>query len=214
MTTNAAIEIKQALSELNQVRRNSFRRELIKIAGRQLTRDTVSADGWSAGVAALERFVVDSVAEAVPKLLAISKSTAAFALLERASIAELQELAEMLREWRQQRVAPLIIPSNATWMPAIRNTLERQLDTYRISFKDAPAGEPEEKAIVGRKPKDWLTASNFVWGQLYRGELDPDTQATIERALVAYFEGYGLTVAESTVRPYANRIFSQLKSKA
>ena len=67
----------------------------------------------------------------------------------------------------------------------------------------------------GRKRKyDWEDGSNAIWGAIYRGELIPKNQAYIEKALQAHFRRGDNEPSESTVRPYASRIWSEYSKEA
>ena len=61
----------------------------------------------------------------------------------------------------------------------------------------------------GRKRKyDWEEGGNAIWGAIYRAELIPNNQADVEKALQAHFRIGDDDPSESTVRPYANRIWT------
>ncbi|MCK0097826.1 hypothetical protein MWU38_00385 [Qipengyuania sp. S6317L1] len=67
-----------------------------------------------------------------------------------------------------------------------------------------------ERATRGRRPKyDWPESVLAVFGFIHRGELRPETQADIERALIAYLSGEEGGPSESTVRPYAKLIWTE-----
>lgn len=62
----------------------------------------------------------------------------------------------------------------------------------------------------GRRPKyDWLDACLTIFGKIYRGDLKIKQQADIERALIDHLSGENDGPAESTVRPYANKIWKE-----
>lgn len=66
----------------------------------------------------------------------------------------------------------------------------------------------------GRKPTyDWQEAQTAIWGQIYRGELIPENQAQIERAIIGYLTEGDREPGESSVRPYAKIIWEEF-SKA
>lgn len=67
-----------------------------------------------------------------------------------------------------------------------------------------------ETAKKGRKPTyDWLAATTAIWGLIHRGELIPDSQAEIERALQASLVRGDREPSESTVRPYAKLVWDE-----
>jgi len=56
---------------------------------------------------------------------------------------------------------------------------------------------------------DWPDAVLAVFGLIYRGELKPTNQADIERALLSHLSDGEGPPSESTVRPYAKRIWDE-----
>ena len=71
-----------------------------------------------------------------------------------------------------------------------------------------PFGDNEPQR--GRKPKyDWPAATLAVFGLIYRGELKPNIQADIERALIDHLTQGDNGPSESTVRPYAKLIWEE-----
>ncbi len=66
----------------------------------------------------------------------------------------------------------------------------------------------QEGGKRGRRPKyDWPWAVSAVWWQLNRGELIPETQADVEKAMIAVLKTNKEEPGESTVRPYASIVF-------
>lgn len=62
----------------------------------------------------------------------------------------------------------------------------------------------------GRKPEyDWPAATQAIWGKILRGELIPENQAAVERALQAHLTVGDKEPSESTVRPYAKPIWDE-----
>ena len=67
-------------------------------------------------------------------------------------------------------------------------------------------------ARAGRKPvHDWQAANSAIWGQIFRGELIPENQAMIERALIIELTRGDKEPSESTVRPYAKQIWTEFQ---
>jgi hypothetical protein len=68
----------------------------------------------------------------------------------------------------------------------------------------------DDESRRGRKPKyDWPTATLAVFGLIYRGELQPEIQADIERALIDHLTRGESAPSESTVRPYARLVWDE-----
>jgi hypothetical protein len=53
-----------------------------------------------------------------------------------------------------------------------------------------------------------------VWGQIVHGELTPTNQAEIERAMLDWVEHRGESVAESTVKPMAKKVWVEWNREA
>lgn len=74
------------------------------------------------------------------------------------------------------------------------------------------AGSNEVRSNRGRPPKyDWASATAAIWGRIFRGELIPDSQADIERALQTHLSQGESEPSESTVRPFAKPIWDEFK---
>lgn len=62
----------------------------------------------------------------------------------------------------------------------------------------------------GRRAKyDWHAASLAVFGQIHRGDFKPTNQAEIEKAMISFLANGDDEPSESTVRPYAKRMWSE-----
>lgn len=74
----------------------------------------------------------------------------------------------------------------------------------------ALTGELPKDERRGRRPKyDWPAASVAVFGMIHRGDLKPETQADVERALIAHLTRNDDAPSESTVRPFAKLIWEE-----
>jgi hypothetical protein len=82
----------------------------------------------------------------------------------------------------------------------------------------APRGsvaELAEPSNRGRKRKyDWDAAATAVWGQIFRAELIPTHQNDVERAVQRFLTKGDEEPSESTVRPYASRIWNEYEKQA
>lgn len=77
--------------------------------------------------------------------------------------------------------------------------------TAEASRSDNP--KPEKRGRPARY--DWPAASIAVFGQIHRGDFKPESQADIERALIAHLTDADGGPSESTVRPYAKLIWEE-----
>lgn len=80
-----------------------------------------------------------------------------------------------------------------------------------LGFVDAATEvELPSRAPVGRKPTyDWPATTVAVFGLIYRGDLKPQNQADIERALIEHLTKGDGAPSESTVRPYAKLVWDE-----
>src|SRR5690606_18601928 len=77
---------------------------------------------------------------------------------------------------------------------------------------DEQGDETKVPSNRGRKPKyDWPAACVAIYGQLERGELIPQVQADIEKALIAHLTHGDNVPTESTVRPSAKLLWEEFK---
>lgn len=75
-----------------------------------------------------------------------------------------------------------------------------------------PIATSLNEARRGRRPEyDWTAASSAIWGQLFRGDLKPETQADVEKALIGLLAKGDKEPSESTVRPYAKAIWEEFQ---
>lgn len=64
----------------------------------------------------------------------------------------------------------------------------------------------------GRKPTyDWEAVVAAVWGSIFRGEFIPESQADIERDMQRRLAKGDKEPSESTVRPFASRIWNEIR---
>ncbi|WP_373492493.1 hypothetical protein [Parasphingorhabdus sp.] len=93
------------------------------------------------------------------------------------------------------------------------NLVLRQL--CEISAVDDGVNTKSAKSPAGRKQSyNWSEASTAIWGQIYRGELMPNKQADIEKALIEFLRSGDTEPGESTVRPFARIIWKEAQREA
>lgn len=72
-----------------------------------------------------------------------------------------------------------------------------------------PVAAPDAKG-AGRPARfDWPDAVLAIFGLIYRGDLKPLNQADVERALLVHLSDDRSAPSESTVRPYAKKIWDE-----
>jgi len=64
----------------------------------------------------------------------------------------------------------------------------------------------------GRPPKEWWDDLwCTIWGDVYRGDLQPKSQADIERAMMEWVIAREESVSESTLKPLARKMFAEIE---
>lgn len=85
------------------------------------------------------------------------------------------------------------------------------------AMKDEPPGE--KSAVIKPRPAGrpraafWDELSNYIWGRLYRGELQPKQQVEVENALLDWAIANGHELAPSTARGRARKIWEEYRSE-
>ena len=83
------------------------------------------------------------------------------------------------------------------------------------SLASDPNGDPTQQAPQnkgGRPRKEWWDDLwCAIWGDVYRGDLNPKSQADIERAMMDWAIARNETVSESTLKPLARKMFAELE---
>jgi hypothetical protein len=81
----------------------------------------------------------------------------------------------------------------------------------RAAAASAPTTD-RQTSPGGRPPASyWDELWCAVWAQVYRGELNPKTQADIERAMLDWAVANGHELGESTAKPRARKMFLAMK---
>ena len=66
----------------------------------------------------------------------------------------------------------------------------------------------------GRPRKEWWDDLwCAIWGDVYRGKLDPKRQADIEQAMLTWAESNGHSISESMIRPVARKMLAEMTRK-
>ena len=113
--------------------------------------------------------------------------------------------------------------SHAHGMPVIRlsgvHFLAESLQVLRPAdptpiIGNAPAAPPAKAGARGRPPQPWWDDLwCAVWGLIHQGDLKPDTQADVERAMLAWAAMNGHDLSESAVKPKARKLFQTFKGE-
>lgn len=76
------------------------------------------------------------------------------------------------------------------------------------------SASPTVSNLGGRPRKEyWDDLWNAVWGQVYRGELQPKRQADLERAMLDWAVANSHELSESTVKPLARKMFATMETE-
>lgn len=81
---------------------------------------------------------------------------------------------------------------------------------------EKPGSQRESSPTRGGRPRKewWDDLWCAIWGQIVHGELTPTSQAEIERAMLNWVEQRGESVAESTVKPLAKKVWLEWNREA
>jgi hypothetical protein len=186
-----------------------------------------------ASVAIIEECASQYISEAVDRVSAVAKDMEAFAMLAENVDVSLNAMSRQVTDLIDrtfgapgsvfgemgQRKAALGLFNEA------RGRLRRQLELHRFTFTvpyrppphevvaDAAATVPEAPKAKGGKPlaAHWDDMWAAMAVALYSGDLEPDTQADIERAMADWLAARNLDAAESTLRGRAQKLWRELR---
>lgn len=217
MDKKVSVEIR---SHLKALRGEAFRKASVELfnifpifVGDKFTKGVVSEKIIRESIKLSEtncRLLFSDCLNQIPK---ISSSTEAYILIEDAIYSHFSELECEVRHARGNPVSANTLLLAQDMLRDVRQRLDHLLGEYRETFI-RNAVKPA-KSNAGRKPKyEWDKASNEIWGKIFRGDLIPNKQADIESALIEYLAKGDEEPGESTVRPYARRIWIQFEREA
>lgn len=99
----------------------------------------------------------------------------------------------------------------------LRRQLELQRFTFVVPYRPSTV-ELDERKSVPEKPKGGKPLAahwDDMWAAmalaLYSGDLEPETQADIERAMAEWLAVRNLDAAESTIRGRAQKLWRELR---
>ena len=105
-------------------------------------------------------------------------------------------------------------PLSKLWRQA-RERLQLEIEASRAAFDHGSANSSAKVSNSARnnggKPlaKHWDKMWAFVAVQLYSLELQPETQADIERAMADWFSGANIDVGETAIRQRAQKLWNE-----
>lgn len=80
--------------------------------------------------------------------------------------------------------------------------------------EELPTEAPSQLNPGGRPPREWWDDMwCAVWGQIYRGDFEPKTQAAVEKAMHDWAAAHGHEPAVSTIRPKARKLIAACKAE-
>lgn len=215
MKTDTIAQVLAILDQLSESYRKQFQHKLLRLRIPENDPfDQPNHQVIDEAFSLLEANAENLISEAAIKTLAVSNEPEVFSVLNKVISAYLRKIGDDLavKISQIQRATPKSIWEGQR-ADEFRKRMERLLDSYRpalvveIETAKKPSGSKR-----GRKPKyDWLAATNEVWGQIYRKELQPKNQADIERALEeAATYGKGFEMGDNTSRPFARPIWREM----
>jgi len=81
-----------------------------------------------------------------------------------------------------------------------------------LASMPSPCAPQASQNKGGRPPKEWWDDLwCTIWGDVYRGDLQPKSQADIERAMMEWVIARDGSVSESTLKPLARKMFAEIE---
>jgi hypothetical protein len=186
-------------------------------------------------VTAVEEMAADFIMDCVDRVTTVAKDPKAFAMIEDAVGSFLMFLAPMVDEAARMatgvdpdgRILPKLTEAARSLYHDSQMDLRRQLEIHRFTFAapqmpSVPTMAPTQMPVPapeknrGGKPiaAHWDEMWSAIAVMLYTGDLQPKTQADIERAMKDWFEVKGLDVGDTAVRGRARKLWQKLESTA
>lgn len=235
MDTNAREQIGLVLGHLMDKSRSALNERIDQIYSRNSASGRLQS-GYTVKVAlaALEDAGEQLLRASVDQVGAIAKDVEAFALLHLNFETYFrfleQKLTDVLRV--SGAVKHGVATSRASGegnarLQAIRRNLDRQLEIHRFTFNQpmvlppsGAANPPVPVATVpsaknaGGKPLagHWDAMWAAIAVKLYVGDLQPGSQADIERAMNDWFAAQDLDIGDTTIRGRARALWSQIQA--
>ena len=132
-------------------------------------------------------------------------------------------MGEADRDWQLGRFSAQVTPVAGTRRVVLNGThflvesLQVLMPPAELSppVGNAPANTPTRAAAGGRPAQPWWDDLwCAVWGLIHQGDLKPETQAEVERAMLTWAAVNGHEVSEAAVRPKARKLFQTYKGEA
>jgi hypothetical protein len=179
-------------------------------------------------VIAVEEIAAGFVTACIDQVAPVAKDTEAFAMVQESIEGLLRFMGGIVNEAihtataRDLNSSPAIFSAANELWGASKEALHRQLEIHRYSFTVPHKGEvdrilhaPAAKKNRGGKPlaAHWDELWAAIAVKLYNGDLQPKTQADIERTMKDWLIANELDASDSAVRERARALWRKLESK-
>lgn len=194
---------------------------------RGLLRSSITVDG---AIESLEEDASRYVAECVDRVAAMDKSTEAFAMLAEATQGFLTFLTAKFDDaarkglggrGEQSRAPNFDDQFTKMWREVCARST-RQLEIHRFTFTmPSPAAEAlasvgvvPHKKNKGGKPlaRHWDEMWAEIAVRLWNGDLQPQSQADVTRAMLEWLSANNIDAGESTVVPRARQLWQKIEA--
>lgn len=230
-------QIRLILTDADESARQTVKRHIDDVNAQHGLRGTThSSMRVGAAIIVLEQDGSQFIKDAVDRVASVAKNAEAFALLDDAVRGFLSFLSASFDDvasnslggrGSQARAPQFAAALSGEWDNAYARVL-RKLELHRFHFtqpnventadiaKFEPPTTSAESKNRGGKPlaKHWDEMWSSIAVQLYVGDLQPKTQADIERAMTGWFVDNSLDVGESTIRDRARQLWRKLQATA
>jgi len=217
-------QVRRILDDLLIISRKAVDNRIKRIYARNAANGLLKSGGTIKGiVGAVEEIAADFIKRAVDDVVPVAKDMEAFAMIQEAAEGLLRIIAAKVGD-----AAELASGSDQRTMEAAKELyrssesgLRRQLEIHRFTFTvpqkpSQPVSTPTPVVANNRGGKPLAAHWDEMWAatavMLYIGDLKPETQADIERAMKDWLATNGVDVGDTAVRERARKLWQKLRS--
>ena len=226
--TAARNQIRLILNDLTSKSEKAFSERVANIYSRHAAKGYLKS-GATVKVAliAAEQISDSMISSTVNQVAPVAKDVEAFAMICEAvdrHFAKLAASMDAVAKVASGQPATVSINNSVRTaskreFASLQATLTRRLEIHRFTFTQpsrAAISLPDTSATSkprkgGRPPSEfWDDMWAAIAASLYNGELQPKSQADVERAMTDWIEGGGFSAAVSTIRARARRLWDRI----
>ncbi len=235
MDTNAREQIRLILEHLTEKGKNSFNERIDGMfADHSASGQLRSGNTILASLKIMEESGEALLNKSLDDVAAITKDVEAFAMLQtnleshvRFMELKLEDVLRVSGAAKEGLVMSAASREAKLKFEGIRSSLKRQIEMHRFTFTQPFASPnrsqadraqlseiPTNSRNPGGKPlaKHWDELWSAIAVKLYFGDLKPNTQADIERAMKDWFAENDLDVGDTTIRGRARVLWMKIRA--